>query len=261
MDRTRSVLVEAHRLEGWLSRFEVRNGPYTVNPNPDPAQDTDPNQDTDPDQDTGTRPGAPVRITAANGCTAVLTPPLPAGADVSTSLRPQQQDGPDAAPGSVSRSGGHGAGLAATLLGRVDLALPVGLLLIRRGGYSVGVAREGRIVASKTGTRYVQGRTAAGGWSQQRFARRRANQAAGLVEETAGRAAALFAAHPPALLQLGGDRTLAGQVLAEPVLRTWTGLPRTPFLTVQDPRYAVLEDAGRSALSVRITVTDPVADG
>ena len=34
-----------------------------------------------------------------------------------------------------------------------------------------------RRTAHKVGTRHVQSRTAAGGWSQQRYARRRANQA------------------------------------------------------------------------------------
>lgn len=235
MAQTRSVLVEAHRLEGWLTRFHARNGPYIMEP--DPGSE------------------AWVRIIAANGCAAVLMPPLPVGPGSSLSA-PSSGDH-DVGPGSPSLTRDHGAELVAALLGRLDLSLPVGLLLIRRGGYSVGVARQGRILASKTGTRYVQGRTAAGGWSQQRFARRRANQAAGLVEETAGRAAALLAAHPPSFLQLGGDRTLAGQVLAEPILRAWAGLPQTPFLTVQDPRYTVLEEAARSALSIRITLTDP----
>ena len=42
-----------------------------------------------------------------------------------------------------------------------------------------GVAEGDRLVASKVDSYYVQGRTAAGGWSQQRFARRRENQATG----------------------------------------------------------------------------------
>ncbi|MGL5852830.1 MAG: Vms1/Ankzf1 family peptidyl-tRNA hydrolase, partial [Phycicoccus sp.] len=66
---------------------------------------------------------------------------------------------------------------------------PVGLVLVRRGGYAVGVAAGGRLATHKVGTRYVQSRTAAGGWSQQRFARRRANQADELVGATADVAA------------------------------------------------------------------------
>ena len=63
---------------------------------------------------------------------------------------------------------------------------PLAVVLVRRGGYAVGVASGDRLTAHKVGTRYVQSRTAAGGWSQQRFARRRANQADGLVGEVMG---------------------------------------------------------------------------
>ncbi|WDF31941.1 acVLRF1 family peptidyl-tRNA hydrolase [Arthrobacter agilis] len=240
MSTTRSVLVEQHRLEGWLSRFESRNGPYTAVPDPDRAATVGAGGTAGAVGSTGT-----VLIVARNGCSAVLTPPLPA-----PSAPGDVRDGTDHPPVSPAD------GLAALLRG-TDPGLTVGLLLIRRGGYSVGVARSGQVVSSKTGTRYVQGRTAAGGWSQQRFARRRANQADALVEETAGRAAALYRAEPPSCLQLGGDRALAEATLAESVLTAFAGLPQVPFITVPDPRFAVLKDAARTALAVRITVTDP----
>lgn len=220
MPATRSVLVEARRLDGWVTRFVERNGPTSVHP-ADPAQ---------PPGDAG------VTLSADNGCSAVLVPPLPAG-------------GPDTPPDL--------AGLRALLLAGVGPETMVGMLLIRRGGYSVGVARNGAVLTSKTGTRYVQGRTAAGGWSQQRFARRRANQADALVEETAARAAALWRAQAPSCVQLGGDRTLAAAALAEPVLAAFAHLPQVPFRTVTDPRFTVLKEVAASALSVRITVTDP----
>ncbi|MHA7144908.1 acVLRF1 family peptidyl-tRNA hydrolase [Arthrobacter sp. TmT3-37] len=239
MSTTRSVLVEPHRLAGWLFRFEAGNGPYTALPAPaSPSAD-------------GTVAG--VRIVARNGCSAVLAPPLPGGAAPATA--------PGATPAGAGRSAASAAevlpDLLSDLVHGVAPDLTVGLLLIRRGGYSVGVARSGQVLSSKTGTRYVQGRTAAGGWSQQRFARRRANQADALVEETAARAAALYRADPPSCLQLGGDRALAESTLAEPVLAAFAGLPQVPFVTVADPRFAVLKDAARTALAVRITVTDP----
>src|SRR5947209_13615026 len=53
----------------------------------------------------------------------------------------------------------------------------IGLLLARRGAVAVGIAAGAALEVSKVDSRYVQGRTAAGGWSQQRFARRRENQA------------------------------------------------------------------------------------
>ena len=52
----------------------------------------------------------------------------------------------------------------------------VGALLVRRGGYAVGLFAGRHLRSSKVGHSYVQGRTKAGGWSQQRFARRRAGQ-------------------------------------------------------------------------------------
>ena len=52
-----------------------------------------------------------------------------------------------------------------------------GLLLVRKGGFAVARMAGERQVESKVGQRHVQGRTKAGGQSQQRFARRRDNQA------------------------------------------------------------------------------------
>lgn len=134
---------------------------------------------------------------------------------------------------------------------------PLGLVLVRRGGYSVAVVAEGRVLASKTGTRHVQSRTAAGGWSQQRFARRRSNQADALVEAVAAHAARIFAEHRIEYLVPGGDRTLADLVLAEPVLKRYAPLARLALLDVPDPRAAVLKKAAADACAVRIQVTDP----
>lgn len=232
MPSTRSVLVEVQRLDGWLARFADRNGPYAVQPAPE-------------------RTDGSLSVMAGNGCHALLTPPLPA--------RPAPERASVAEPGAVAGDARE-ADLIAALVSGIDTAAVVGLLLIRRGGYSVGVARAAEVLSSKTGTRYVQGRTAAGGWSQQRFARRRSNQADALVEETAVRAAALYGADTPSCLQLGGDRALASAALGERVLAPYAALPQVPFLTVPDPRFAVLKEAARTALSVRITVTDPPED-
>ncbi|HWH29889.1 MAG TPA: Vms1/Ankzf1 family peptidyl-tRNA hydrolase, partial [Mycobacteriales bacterium] len=47
----------------------------------------------------------------------------------------------------------------------------VGVLLVRLGGFACGVFTGDDLVASKVGSRPVHGRSAAGGQSQQRFAR------------------------------------------------------------------------------------------
>lgn len=154
---------------------------------------------------------------------------------------------------------------------------PLLVLLIRRGGYAVAVASPaGELVRHKVGTRHVQSRTAAGGWSQQRFARRRGNQADALVEAVVGHARQLVEGEPggaevrggggaPVLtarqgveaLVLGGDRTLAAEVLEELAtgpLTTLDGLPRRELWDLPDPRRAVLDEALRRAVAVRVEV-------
>jgi Actinobacteria/chloroflexi VLRF1 release factor len=120
----------------------------------------------------------------------------------------------------------------------------VAALLVRLGGYAVGVFEGERLVASKVGSRFVKGRHKKGGSSSGRFRRRREEQARELIEEAAEVAArtvepwrdrAEFAA-------LGGDRSAVDGVLATNPELGWLAeraLPR--FFTVPDPRQAVLE--------------------
>ncbi|MDQ3735117.1 MAG: hypothetical protein M3400_14195, partial [Actinomycetota bacterium] len=117
-----------------------------------------------------------------------------------------------------------------------------GVLLIRRGGYAAGVFHGGKLIASKVGTRYVQGRTAAGGQSQQRFARRRDNQAAALLGSAVAVAARILVAEAGTLAALatGGDRPLVAAALADPRLAALAELPRARWLDVGDPRQKTL---------------------
>ncbi|MBM6403856.1 hypothetical protein JQN72_06315 [Phycicoccus sp. CSK15P-2] len=133
---------------------------------------------------------------------------------------------------------------------------PLALVLVRRGGYAVGVAVAGRLTAHKTGTRYVQSRTAAGGWSQQRFARRRGNQADELVGAVADHAARVLRGSGAHGLVLGGDRALAGAVLDDDRLAALRGLPRREIYDLPDPRLAVLEKAVLRARAVRVTIEE-----
>src|SRR5215470_9303912 len=61
----------------------------------------------------------------------------------------------------------------------------VAALLVRLGGYSVGVFDGERLVASKVGSRFVKGRHKKGGSSSGRFRRRREEQARALIEAAA----------------------------------------------------------------------------
>jgi len=106
----------------------------------------------------------------------------------------------------------------------------------------------------------VQGRTKAGGQSQQRFARRRDNQARQAYEAAAEHAHRLLVAEASSLSALvcGGDRQAVEQVLADPRLAAVAALRVDPWLAVPDPRRAVLEQAVVDGSSVSVTVTEDV---
>jgi hypothetical protein len=133
---------------------------------------------------------------------------------------------------------------------------PLGVVLVRRGGYAVAVAEAGSVRESKVGTRHVQSRTAAGGWSQQRFARRRGNQADELVRAVRDHTARLLPLGRVEGLVLGGDRSLVREVLDDPRLAHLDALPRRELYDLRDPRRAVLEDAVRRGGAVRVTIEE-----
>src|SRR5256714_125607 len=61
----------------------------------------------------------------------------------------------------------------------------VAAVLVRLGGFAIGVFEGERLVASKVGTRFVKGRHKKGGSSSGRFRRRREEQARALIEAAA----------------------------------------------------------------------------
>ncbi|MEO5780500.1 MULTISPECIES: acVLRF1 family peptidyl-tRNA hydrolase [Arthrobacter] len=181
------------------------------------------------DVDGGLQLGAP------DGAVALLQPPWPA----------------DGRPG-------RGSDVLARLISLAGQPRCIGAVLVRRGGYSVAVIRDGEILASKTGTGRIQGRPSTGGSSQQRMARRRANQADALAGVVAEHAARIFADHRVEYVAPGGDRPLLELVLAEPALKRYAALARLRFLDVPDPKAAALKTAAAQACAVRILVTDPL---
>lgn len=130
----------------------------------------------------------------------------------------------------------------------------VGLVLVRLGGFSVGLVRDGAVLTAKTGARPVHGRNAAGGQSQQRFARRREGQARVALQAAADAAARVVAPRAIELdgVVLGGDRW-ALQVLADD--RRLVGLldrAESRVLDVPEPRRAVLDDAARRVRNAEV---------
>ena len=127
-----------------------------------------------------------------------------------------------------------------------------GILLVRKGGFAVARLAGDAIVESKVGQRHVQGRTAAGGQSQQRFARRRDNQARAAYEAAADHAARIVGTVP--VLVAGGDHAAVTAVLEDARLSRLAKSVVGGFLTVPDPRRRVLESAIVEACSVRLEV-------
>ena len=131
------------------------------------------------------------------------------------------------------------------------------LILVRRGGYAVGLGQGPELIAHKVGTRYVQSRTAAGGWSQHRFARRRDNQADALVGSVIEHThRVVLATHSDALV-VGGDKSLVRDVLVDARLSRLAELPRRELFDLPDPKLVVLQRALRRGRALRITLSEP----
>jgi hypothetical protein len=220
----RWVDVPPERLVSWIATYIQRHGAGSVFY--DPA-------------------GVSVTFAAADGSSAECHPPFP---PVLPPLTPAGDPDPVAAAQAIAA---HAAA-----------ERTVGVLLARLGGYAAGVftGSPPRLVSSKTGSRPVHGRSAAGGWSQHRFARRREKQVAEAMQAAADAAAGIFAPYGPAGLDaviLGGDKRSIAALRDDARLTPYLDRATDRFLTVPDPRQAVLQETPRSFLAVRIRLTEP----
>ena len=145
----------------------------------------------------------------------------------------------------------------ADLLAHVARERRVGVLLVRRSGYAVGVFAGSDLVTSKVDSTYVQGTTKAGGWSQQRYARRRANQAGAAFAAAADVAPRLLPGARLDAVVAGGDRAAVRTVLGDRRLAGVEPLLTGPWLEVKDPKLRVLAATPEQFRAVRVTVTDP----
>jgi len=229
----RWVEVPPERLVSWIITFMGRHG--AVIPGTPVGVLVPVSRGTD---------GAVVTFSAADGATAECHPPFPP--------LPAWSSAPARAPK-----------LAAQAIAAHALAdRTVGVLLVRLGGYAVGVfaGAPPRLLDAKTGSRLVHGRSAAGGWSQHRFARRRENQAAAALRAAADAAIGVFGRYGPQGLDavvLGGDKRSAAGLRDDPRLAQYLARATDRFLTVPDPRLAVLKQAPQTFCSIRIRLTEP----
>jgi hypothetical protein len=189
--------------------------------------------------------GGSVTFRAADGAIAECHPPFPP----------------------IRTAGGPGVEeAAAAMVAHVAVNRTVGVLLVRLGGYAAGVfaGSPPQLLSSKTGSRPVHGRSAAGGWSQHRFARRRENQAATALRAAADAAIGIFGRYGADGLDavvLGGDKRSAAGLRGDARLMPYLDRAVDRFLTVPDPRLAVLSDIPRDFLAIRIRLTEPEPDG
>lgn len=208
------VEVPAQRLRRWVTGFAERHG----SPDEQIAPDT-------------------VTLVAPDGAVAIVQRPF--------CDRPERPAEPGPPPLDES------VDWRAAFEDRAGLGRDAAIVLVRRGGYAVGLLADGALVAHKAGTRYVQSRTAAGGWSQQRYARRRDGQAKALVG-TVQDLLPRIATGGARSLVVGGDRGLVADVLLDPRAASLNRLPLMGVWDIPDPRAAVLDTVAERAGKVRI---------
>jgi hypothetical protein len=135
----------------------------------------------------------------------------------------------------------------------------IGLLLVRLGGHSIGLATGGQVLTSTTDRKQVHGRNKAGGWSQQRFARRREGQARLALRSAADDAVRVLVPKLAELdaVVLGGDRRALDALREDPRLAGIFALAGPRVLDVPEPRRTVLDDAALRAITVEILLHEP----
>ena len=146
------------------------------------------------------------------------------------------------------------------LLDALNVEPRVAVLLVRMGGYAVGVFEGERLVASKVGTRFVKGRHKKGGSSSNRFRRRRGEQERELVDAAASEAARVLESWRGRVehVALGGDRSAVTRVLESRADLAWLQpLALERFFDVPEPRLRVLEALPYQLYAAKV-VEEPV---
>jgi hypothetical protein len=143
-------------------------------------------------------------------------------------------------------------GELATWLG--DVAMPPadwGILLVRKGGFAVARMATETMASSKVGQRHVQGRSKAGGQSQQRFARRREHQAQAAYAAATQYCVDLLGTGTLPVL-IGGDRAAIRAVYSDPRLcehQLFAG-----WLTIAAVNRRALEESSRQGQQLQVQI-------
>jgi hypothetical protein len=269
--------VSPERFPGWIVSFSARHGLSDVGG----ASEAD---DVSRSARTLTGPGTALAVTfgddrvsftARDGSVAECHPPFPppgglavlgiAGADSAVDRGSAAAGDASAASATADDDANASdvAAIAEALAAHARRPRTVGVLLVRLGGYAAGVftGYPPALVDAKVGSRLVHGRSAAGGWSQHRFARRREKQANEALDAAADAAVLIFRRSAPSAagldaVVLGGDRRAVAELRDDPRLAPYFQLAAERFLTVPDPKRAVLLETPRLFTAVRIRLTE-----
>ncbi|MGI8551476.1 MAG: Vms1/Ankzf1 family peptidyl-tRNA hydrolase [Dehalococcoidia bacterium] len=120
----------------------------------------------------------------------------------------------------------------------------LGVFLLRRGGYVVGIYSGDLLVASKAGTRFVKNRHRKGGQSQRRFDRIREKQVDELFDQACRVARERIEPYAASLAALftGGDRRTVAAFLDQcPYLRDLPARVQGRFINTPEPRHDTLK--------------------
>ena len=158
-------------------------------------------------------------LTMRDGSSALLSPPWP----------------DDGRPG-------RGTDLVERLVSLASQERRMALVLVRRGGYAVGVAAGGTLLAHKAGTTSARSR---GG-----------DPGVAVAGRAAQEAARILSGQSFEYLATGGDKPLVEAVLAAPALRAVAKRPRLAALPVADPTSAVLHKAAADFCAIRVRISD-----
>lgn len=162
---------------------------------------------------------------------------------------------PPFAIGSAASFGAINAGPLIELLERERL---IGVLLLRLGGFTVGLLRGERVLDPKTDQRFVKNRHKKGGQSQRRFERIREKQVRELFDEACEVARTKLSPHERRLehVYLGGDRRTLGafRKRCDYFERFGERLAARVLPVAGDPRRASLDAAAREIYSSDVLV-------
>ncbi len=131
----------------------------------------------------------------------------------------------------------------------------IGIILVRLGFYSLGIAENERLIAHKTGTGLVHGRQRQGGSSANRFRQRRVEQTHHFLERVVVHTKEMFESQVKTLdyFVYGGARTTITKLLKHNIFfKQFENRLLPPLLDIPNPHYDVMEKAVTDIWSSRV---------